>query len=180
MAVITNTVGNNGSGSGAACGNSNEKKRHNERSVSTPHGRPVSRKGRGHFGTEFETVTSYDGVNDQTFGASSAEFSVEDMFSVNERLTGQKFVYDGNPHDFGTRSTSSNAAGGSRGVVNYSPYSKGVVPSLQILQRPSSAPMKKVDEETTTSSSSASTPSKPEAPFGLFKFDAVDIMACVT
>jgi len=180
MTVITNTVGNNGSGSGAACGNSNEKKRHNERSVSTPHGRPVSRKGRGHFGTEFETVTSYDGVNDQTFGASSAEFSVEDMFSVNERLTGQKFVYDGNPHDFGKRSTSSNAAGGSRGAVNYSPYSKGVVPSLEILQRPSSAPMKKVDEETTTSSSSASTPSKPEAPFGLFKFDAVDIMACVT
>uniref|UniRef100_K3W6M7 Nudix hydrolase domain-containing protein n=1 Tax=Globisporangium ultimum (strain ATCC 200006 / CBS 805.95 / DAOM BR144) TaxID=431595 RepID=K3W6M7_GLOUD len=149
-----------------------------ERSMSTPHGRPVSRKGRGHFGTEFETATSYDGVNDQTFGTASTDFSVEEMFSVNERLTGQKFVYDGNPHDFGkVSSAASSSSAASRGIFKYSPYSKGVVP-MQILPRPASAPMKRVDEEPTPT---ASTPSKTEAtPFGLFKFDAVDIMACVT
>lgn len=176
MAVIMNTV------TTTVTTTMNEKKRNSERSVSTPHGRPVSRKGRGHFGTEFETATSYDGVNDQTFGASSAEFSVEDMFSVNERLTGQKFVYDGNPHDFGKRSTMTmtTTTSASREVFNYGSYSKGVVP-LQIVQRPSSAPMKKVEEETPSSSTStATTPSKPETPFGHFKFDAVDIMACVT
>lgn len=167
MTVITNTV--------------IVKKKVHERSVSTPHGRPVSRKGRGHFGTEFETATSYDGVNDQTFGVVSTDFSVEEMFSVNERLTGQKFVYDGNPHDFGKPSTSSSSSSpssgnASRGIFKYSPYSKGVVP-LQILQRPASAPMKRVEEEP---SSTTSTPSKTETPFGLFKFDAVDIMACVT
>jgi len=56
---------------------------------------------RGHFGTEITTGTSSDGVNSETFGANTAGFSVEDMFSVNEKLTGQKFVYDGNPNDFG-------------------------------------------------------------------------------
>lgn len=182
MAVITNTVGTvagtaGATGAAASAASSERKKNRSERSVSTPHGRPVSRKGRGHFGTEFETATSYDGVNDVTFGATSAAFSVEDMFSVNERLTGQKFVYDGNPHDFGRVAPAPSA----RGVFNYSPYSKGVVP-LQLLQRPASAPMRKVDEEapSTGNTSTASTPSKPDAPFGLFTFDAVDIMACVT
>ncbi|TYZ63293.1 hypothetical protein PybrP1_009082 [[Pythium] brassicae (nom. inval.)] len=187
MAVITNTVGSSaaaaaatsGGGGGGATTSSNERKKNrSERSASTPHGRPVSRKGRGHFGTEFETGTSFDGVNDVTFGATTAQFSVEDMFSVNERLTGHKFVYDGNPHDFGR--VLSGSATHARGVFNYSPYAKGVVP-LQLLQRPGSAPMSKVDEESAgASGSAATTSSKPDAPFGHFKFDAVDIMACVT
>lgn len=167
MAVITNTVGTSRASATAVGGSStNErvKKTRSERSASTPHGRPVSRKGRGHFGTEFETTSSFDGVNDVTFGATTAQFSVDDMFSVNERLTGHKFVYDGNPHDFGR-------------VVA---YAKSVVP-LQLLQRPAAGPMTKVEEESgSASGSAATTPRKPDAPFGHFKFDAVDIMACVT
>jgi mRNA-decapping enzyme subunit 2 len=79
-----------------------EGKRNNEeRFVSTPHAKPSRRKSRGHFGTEYETATSYDGVNDLTFGTTTTQFSVEEMFRVNEQLTGQKFQYDGNPNDFG-------------------------------------------------------------------------------
>ncbi|DAZ95522.1 TPA: hypothetical protein N0F65_001861 [Lagenidium giganteum] len=161
MTIITNT----------------EKKKPNERSVSTPHARPAPRKNnRGHFGTEFETPTSYDGVNDETFGASSAQFSVEEMFNVNERLTGQKFVYDGNPHDFGKPKPPTSS--GNRGVFNYSPYSKGVVPP-QILKRPAVTSSPAESSATTPSSSSTSSKSAESTPFGSFTFDAVDIMACV-
>lgn len=75
----------------------------NPRSVSTPHTRPVIKK-RGHFGTETQTSTSSDVNNGVTFGEATAadSFSVEEMFQVNEKLTGQKFEYDGNPHDFGS------------------------------------------------------------------------------
>jgi mRNA-decapping enzyme subunit 2 len=185
-----------------------------ERSVSTPHNasRQTVRKQsskRGHFGTEVDTATSYDGVNDETFGASIGQFSVEDMFTVNERLTGQKFVYDGNPHDFGKQpprtalpnpplppnsASIGHTVDASRGLFNYSSYSKGVVP-VQILTRPvdTTAPLKRVDEENgvvggpvspSPSSAASTSPSSPrsseQAPFGSFKFDAVDIMACVT
>lgn len=141
-----------------------------ERSMSTPHGRSINNGGRktarGHFGTEQQTATSYDGVNDETFGSASVDFSVEEMFSVNERITGHKFVYDGNPHDFGKPRSASTP------LFN---HNAGVVP-FQVLGRP--APMKKVEEE--GPSSTASTPSKhSQAPFGSFQFDMGDIMACV-
>ncbi|GLD91482.1 hypothetical protein PINS_up000015 [Pythium insidiosum] len=149
-----------------------EKKKSNaERSVSTPHARPVARKGRGHFGTEFETATSYDGVNDETFGSKTAGFSVEEMFSVNERITGQKFEYDGNPHDFGKPA--------SRPPIAPKHGMKGQGP-VQILSRgarlESSAP---VDGNSASSSSASSEdPSRPPL-FPVFKFDTMDIMACV-
>lgn len=156
------------------------KKGNQERSVSTPHNdRPAgngSKKGgaRGHFGTEFDTATSYDGVNDETFGNARADFSVEEMFSVNERLTGQKFEYDGNPHDFGKPASRPAATRANAPIFN----SRAPTP-VQILTRPSSAPLKRVEEETCPS------PSPPRqsagsTPFGSFQFDAVDIMAVVT
>lgn len=186
-----------------------------ERSISTPHNvsRQAARKQaskRGHFGTEVDTATSYDGVNDETFGAAVGQFSVEEMFSVNERLTGQKFVYDGNPHDFGKQSLRPSvaslpmppslngvpidAADASRGIFNYSSLSKGVM-SLQISARPAdnSEPLKRVDEirgmgadpvSPSPSSAASTSPSSPRSsdptPFGSFKFDAGDIMSCVT
>ncbi|KAI9913213.1 hypothetical protein PsorP6_005913 [Peronosclerospora sorghi] len=61
----------------------------------------MQKANRCHFGTEFNPATSYYGLNNETFGNSKKSFSVEEMFRVNERLTGQKFEYDGNPHDFG-------------------------------------------------------------------------------
>jgi len=159
--------------------NAGKKTGKDERSVSTPHNdRPAangSRKAnRGHFGTEFETATSYDGLNDETFGAAKKGFSVEEMFSVNERLTGQKFEYDGNPHDFGKPPSRPTATRATAPLFN----PKGPKP-VQILTRPTSAPLKRVEEETCPS------PSPPRqstgsSPFGSFTFDAVDIMAVVT
>lgn len=218
-AINANGVSSNNNGKTSSSGSGRKKaSQAQERSVSTPHNasRQAVRKQnskRGHFGTEMDTATSYDGVNSETFGASVGQFSVEEMFTVNERLTGQKFVYDGNPHDFGKHQPraalpnpplppcsasidheGASAVDASRGLFNYSSYSKGVVP-VQILTRPvdTTAPLKRVDEENGVSggpvspspSSAASTsPSSPrsseQAPFGSFKFDAVDIMACVT
>ncbi|KAE9334429.1 hypothetical protein PF008_g13974 [Phytophthora fragariae] len=150
-----------------------------DRSVSTPHNdRPISngskKANRGHFGTEFDTATSYDGLNDETFGNAKKGFSVEEMFSVNEHLTGQKFEYDGNPHDFGKPTSRPTATRAAAPLFNPT----GLTP-VQILTRPSSAPLKRVEEETCPS------PSPPRqstgsSPFGSFQFDAVDIMAVVT
>ncbi|KAF4323746.1 hypothetical protein BBO99_00000872 [Phytophthora kernoviae] len=119
-------------------------------------------------------TTSYDGVNDETFGNGKADFSVEEMFSVNERLTGQKFEYDGNPHDFG-KPTSRPAATRANAPI----FNKGLAP-VQILTRPLSAPLKRVEEETTCPSPSPPRQSTGSTPFGSFQFDAVDIMAVVT
>ncbi|RLN44365.1 hypothetical protein BBJ28_00012631 [Nothophytophthora sp. Chile5] len=188
-AVSTTTVvDTNGANANVGNGNGNGNKKKggrqaNERSISTPHNARLSaangsRKAnsRGHFGTEFDTATSCDGVNDETFGQGRAEFSVEEMFSVNERLTGQKFEYDGNPHDFGKLKPRPAAATTNTAAPIFN--SKRLAP-LQILQRPSSAPLKRVEEETCPS------PSPPRksagsTPFGSFQFDAVDIMAVVT
>ncbi|OQS02536.1 mRNA decapping enzyme [Thraustotheca clavata] len=75
------------------------------RSYSTPQARPRGRNNlnRGHFGTEKQTSTSCDQVNEETFGVRDTGFSfnVDEMFKVNEELTGVKFTYNGNPHDFG-------------------------------------------------------------------------------
>ncbi|CAM9331057.1 unnamed protein product, partial [Ectocarpus fasciculatus] len=49
-------------------------------------------------------AASFDRRNQSTFGdiASGQDtWGVEDMFSTNARLTGQQYVYDGNPHNFG-------------------------------------------------------------------------------
>jgi len=43
----------------------------------------------------------FDKKNIETFGQESSLWSVEDMFSVNERLTGRSFMYDGSPDNFG-------------------------------------------------------------------------------
>ena len=51
-----------------------------------------------------EETASFDRRNQSTFGdiASGQDtWGVEDMFSTNARLTGQQYVYDGNPHNFG-------------------------------------------------------------------------------
>ena len=71
-----------------------EKKRNDTgRSTSTP-------RHRGHFGTE--AVRASDVHNSATFGDSSDDaFSPEDMFRVNEQLTGRQFLYDGNAREFG-------------------------------------------------------------------------------
>lgn len=205
-AVRNGSSSSNGSPNNTSTGRKKGSTVH-ERSVSTPHNgsRAAARKQaskRGHFGTEVDTATSYDGVNSETFGSMSlGQFSVEEMFSINERLTGQKFVYDGNPHDFGKPKNGVGAslpvlatAGDnvdvvvSRGIFNYSSVTQGVVP-LQVVTRTSeSPPLKPVDEENASSgvptSPSSEAPSSPrgseQTPFAGFKFDASDIMACVT
>lgn len=156
-----------------------KKNRLNERSISTPHnGRPATtgskKTSRGHFGTELDTATSYDGLNNETFGNARKGFSVEEMFIVNERLTGQKFEYDGNPHDFGKPTARIKTTR----VATTLFKTKGPMP-VQILVRPSSAPLNRVVEETCPLSS----PPRQAAgstPFGSFQFDAVDIMAVVS
>uniref|UniRef100_A0AAV1T638 Nudix hydrolase domain-containing protein n=1 Tax=Peronospora matthiolae TaxID=2874970 RepID=A0AAV1T638_9STRA len=154
-----------------------------ERSVSTPHndrpaaGKPSSKEAiRGHFGTEWDTATSYDGVNCETFGTDKKGFSVDEMFRVNERLTGQTFKYDGNPHDFGKPILHMTAATPRRADSLFKPNDQRPV---QILARSLSAPLKRVDEETCAAAPSPRQ-SVGATPFGSFQFDAVDIMAVVT
>ncbi|CAI5720598.1 hypothetical protein KXD40_002201 [Peronospora effusa] len=150
-----------------------------ERSISTPHNdRPAAgnlkKTNRGHFGTECDTATSYDGLNGETFGNAKKGFSVEEMFNVNERLTGRKFEYDGNPHDFGKPTLHPTASQAAAALFN----AKGPRP-VRILTRRLSAPLKRVEEETCPSPSSLRQ-SAGSTPFGYFQFDAVDIMAVVT
>ncbi|CAI5715598.1 unnamed protein product [Hyaloperonospora brassicae] len=153
-----------------------------ERSVSTPHndrpaGKTSAKKApRGHFGTERDTATSYDGLNGETFGAGSKGFSVDEMFRVNERLTGQTFEYDGNPHDFGKPVGHLTVASPRAAVSLFKPREER---SVQILARSLSAPLKRVDEETCAAAPSPRQ-SAGATPFGSFQFDAVDIMAVVT
>jgi hypothetical protein len=58
------------------------------------------------------TPSRFDERNEDTFGidpsggsgaTDSNGWSVQDMFAVNSRLTGQTYSYDGNPHNFGDR-----------------------------------------------------------------------------
>mmetsp|Transcript_15235 Transcript_15235/g.25302 ORF Transcript_15235/g.25302 Transcript_15235/m.25302 type:complete len:263 (+) Transcript_15235:670-1458(+) len=52
------------------------------------------------------TVSLFDHRNAATFGASNGrgdEWSVDDMFVANAKLTGKTYTYDGNPHSFGSR-----------------------------------------------------------------------------
>ncbi|CAH0477909.1 unnamed protein product [Peronospora belbahrii] len=76
------------------------------------------------------------------------------MFSVNERLTGRKFEYDGNPHDFGPEA----------GPDSYATF-VSAVESVEEEKCPSPGPLRQ---------------SAASSPFGYFQFDAVDIMAVVT
>mmetsp|Transcript_24737 Transcript_24737/g.32303 ORF Transcript_24737/g.32303 Transcript_24737/m.32303 type:complete len:420 (-) Transcript_24737:475-1734(-) len=66
---------------------------------------PPKRPSRKHVAEEA------DGKNSQTFGASESKWTVEDMFNVNEKLTGRVFLYDGNPQSFGCNSSSSKVEG---------------------------------------------------------------------
>ncbi|TDH64977.1 hypothetical protein CCR75_008057 [Bremia lactucae] len=157
---------------------SREKSRLDDRSISTPHNnRPAStglkKANRGHFGTEFNAATSYDGLNCETFGTVQKGFSVEEMFSVNKRLTGQKFEYDGNPHDFGKPILPSV----STRVVSTLIHSKGPMP-VQILIRPTSVPFQREDKKL-GQIMSPPRQAPHSTPFGSFQFNAVDIMAVV-
>lgn len=55
------------------------------------------------------TPSRFDERNEDTFGnefsssGGDTGWSVQDMFAVNSRLTGQTYSYDGNPHNFGNR-----------------------------------------------------------------------------
>lgn len=118
---------------------------------------------RGHFGTEHETVTSRDQVNDITFGTSSSSFSVEDMFKINEQLTGQKFVYDGNPNDFGSPQFCQPATTLSS-LYTSNPSSRSVGVSQEM-----STPMEEMQPGQVHGSDALTS----------FKFDTSDIMACV-
>jgi hypothetical protein len=42
-----------------------------------------------------------------TFGDSAQGWGVEAMFAANAKLTGREFVYDGNPHTFGSQAVAS-------------------------------------------------------------------------
>ncbi|KAI9907709.1 hypothetical protein PsorP6_004522 [Peronosclerospora sorghi] len=172
------TMTSNGVAQQSTENNSSKKILQPERSVSTPHNdRPsansVQKANRGHFGTEFNPATSYDGLNNETFGNAKKGFSVEEMFRVNERLTGQKFEYDGNPHDFGKPTSRPTTTRATASLFN----SKDSRP-VRILTQPSVAPLRRVEEET------CPLPSPPQSagstPFGSFQFDAVDIMAVMT
>lgn len=44
---------------------------------------------------------AYDSNNVATFGAQDSSWDANAMFLANEKLTGKKFTYDGNPHAFG-------------------------------------------------------------------------------
>ncbi|KAF0686012.1 Aste57867_22166 [Aphanomyces stellatus] len=159
------------------------------RSLSTPHARPKARNtSRGHFGTEQQTSTASDDVNDQTFGTTGASFSfnVEEMFSINERLTGHKFSYDGNPHDFGkvapkhtaVQTRLSSAAPVAPVAVAPPPRHPPQQPAHVLLSKPPLPDDRgPVSPTATTATSSAS--SSPQQLFANFTFDTVDIMACV-
>lgn len=81
------------------------------RATSTPNNHRNNTKSAGfknkterkHFGTEKFAGTCTDTYNEETFGLEDTSFSVDEMFKVNEQLTGQSFVYDGNPYDFGNQ-----------------------------------------------------------------------------
>ncbi|EQC39915.1 hypothetical protein SDRG_02571 [Saprolegnia diclina VS20] len=142
------------------------------RSYSTPQSRP-RKANRGHFGTEKQIPTASDDVNDETFGARDASFSfnVDEMFSVNEQLTGVKFTYNGNPHDFGKVTTKYAHNAGFQPPLP-PPLPPG--PSPPLPQGP--PPPLPAAAPTTTSA-----PAKPKSPqlFAPFTFDASDIMAVV-
>jgi hypothetical protein len=55
--------------------------------------------------------------NAETFGGAAEEqgWSVEDMFKANEQLTGRKFTYDGNPHQFGNGAGAASSSSSSNG-----------------------------------------------------------------
>jgi hypothetical protein len=63
--------------------------------------------------TSTGTPSRFDERNEDTFGTEAAAggagggaeagWSVQDMFAVNARLTGQTYSYDGNPHNFGDK-----------------------------------------------------------------------------
>ncbi len=48
-----------------------------------------------------EEAVFADGNNLTTFGVAGSDWDVESMFAANEKLTGRKFTYDGNPQRFG-------------------------------------------------------------------------------
>lgn len=178
----------------------------NHRSVSTPHERP--RVKRGHFGTEAQTGTSRDVLNHETFGhGASARFSVDEMFSVNEKLTGQTFEYDGNPHGFGNYSskpqtpprliqtdhdTSHLAAPVAALFKSVHQHTKNgaippkLVPHALPLMIPNKANATRAESGRSSSTSSSKTDeednddvdSQPD--LSRFEFDTMDIMACVT
>nr|CCA20330.1 mRNA decapping enzyme putative [Albugo laibachii Nc14] len=152
-----------------------EKRQTSKRSISTPHARVIGQRSRGHFGTECDIPTSYDHVNSETFGVSTASFSVEDMFNVNERLTGQKFVYDGNPHDFGTNTAIATVS--SNHDHQYIEMSRSSNSLILFGNRASKSTSEISDRSESTSSSSSTAHSS--TPFGSFVFDTGDIMACV-
>ncbi|OQR94336.1 mRNA decapping enzyme [Achlya hypogyna] len=140
------------------------------RSYSTPQSRP-RKANRGHFGTEKQIPTASDEVNEETFGARDASFSfnVEEMFSVNEQLTGVKFTYNGNPHDFGKVTAKYTHAT----TPFQPPLPKGPPPPLPSAAAPAT------DSVPATADGK---PPKPKSPqlFAPFTFDTGDIMACVT
>ncbi|ETW10333.1 hypothetical protein H310_00659 [Aphanomyces invadans] len=145
------------------------------RSMSTPHARPKAKtlQSRGHFGTERQSSTSLDHVNAETFGAlSNATFSfnVDEMFRVNEQLTGATFSYDGNPHDFG-KVTPKRADIQTRLLASPHPvHANGIVNGrLGNLSPPTAASSSTVADHSPTTNSV----------FAAFAFDTVDIMACV-
>lgn len=153
-----------------------EKRQTSKRSISTPHARAIGQRPRGHFGTECDVPTSYDHSNNETFGVSTASFSVEDMFNVNERLTGQKFVYDGNPHNFGTNTARATASSSH----NHQYIEMGRSPnSLILLRNRVSKSTSEISDRSESTSSSSSSTTHSSLPFGSFVFDAGDIMACV-
>ncbi|RHY09667.1 hypothetical protein DYB25_000432 [Aphanomyces astaci] len=132
------------------------------RSMSTPHARPKAKQSpqpppRGHFGTEHQSATSSDHVNDQTFGpmTCSLSFNVDEMFRINEQLTGHTFSYDGNPHEFGK-------APPKRADVQSRLAAASAPPPPEHIQ-PTHVP------PTTTTN----------AVFAAFTFDTTEIMACV-
>jgi mRNA-decapping enzyme subunit 2 len=121
----------------------------------------------------------YDTSNHDTFGNSTKNWSVDDMFSTAEKMSGMHFTYDGNPQNFGDPSFSA-------GVQNTLKQQEALIFTekgpLEVLSKTkkeentNSAPFKHQLQENCNASSLHPSIVKNESNiFGEFSFNAADI-----
>lgn len=101
------------------------------------------------------TASKFDERNEDTFGISTTSqggengstnetgWTVQEMFETNARLTGQRYSYDGNPHNFGSTHPQ---------YVNYNTTTTGSTPTnpIKITTKTSSSTTSNIPITTTT------------------------------
>jgi hypothetical protein len=111
------------------------------------------------------TPSRFDERNEDTFGIESSGggsgaidtgWSVQDMFAVNSRLTGQTYSYDGNPHNFGDRHPQ---------YVKYTTSSPACASPSTSLEKPPSTDPAPASSSRSIYQSSSSSSSLPKPPF---------------